>query len=159
MNTAVPSPLVIAAIVDWAKLQAAELRDPRVNILLRFGSPELAEAVGAQLDGHSGGREWYIVRPSSAVDAVRWRHKRPPEAPPGARILYLCVWAEGTDGHSQNAQSLADLRAVDVHEFLADPARFELAGEKRILARADEAAACFGKRSGWRRSSASPGRT
>jgi hypothetical protein len=139
-------PFVVDTIVRWAQRQIEPDSPPRINVRLVFGSTEIVAAVQAQLVNSEQG--WFIVRSSGDPDAVKLRHGRPPAADrpsavrPNAPLIYLLFWQPGDPRHDRNAQSLADLRAVDVSNILAD-ASFLLPWEEVIGVQCTQAAAAW----------------
>jgi hypothetical protein len=138
---------VVDTIVRWAQRQIEPDSPPRVNVRLVFGSTEIVAAVQAQLVNAEQG--WFIVRSSGDPDAVKLRHGRPPAADrpsavePDAPLIYLLFWQPGDPRHDRNAQSLADLRAVDVSNILADASSFLLPWEVAIDVQCADAAAAW----------------
>lgn len=138
-------PFVVDTIVRWAQRLVAPQSPPRMNYRLVFGSREVATAVAAALP--SSRTAWYVVRSSSDLDAVKLRHGRPAEPPNGVEpdtpLVYLLFWQPGDRGHDRNAQSLTDLRAVDVTQILSDPDSFVLPREEVIDHQCAQAAAAW----------------
>ncbi|WP_437733218.1 hypothetical protein [Sorangium sp. So ce1335] len=138
--------IVVDAICRWTERLVMPNSPPRVNVRLVFGTAALADAVGKELSSRSSERAWYLVRSSASPDAVRLRHGRPASLAPPAGVtartpvIYVLFWLPGERGHERNAQSLADIRAVDVPEVMGSCADLVLPAEESIQARCDEAA-------------------
>jgi hypothetical protein len=137
----------VDTIVRWARRQIEPNSPPRMNVRLVFGSSDIVSAVRTQLANSE--HAWFIVRSSGDPDAVKLRHGRPPavERPttvrPDAPIIYLLFWQPGDPRHDRNAQSLADLRAVDVAQILADASSFLLPWEEAIDVQCAEAGSAW----------------
>ena len=140
---------VIDAIARWAERQVARPYPPRIDFRIVFGGPEIAAGVQARLAASMCA--WFAVRSSGDAAAVKLRNGHPPETerpawvPADAPFFYLVFWQPGVRGHASHAQSLADLRGVDVAQILADPEGFVLPLEREIEAQAEEAAKAWGK--------------
>jgi hypothetical protein len=138
---------VVDTIVRWAERQADRDLPPRINFRLVFGNAEIVAEVRARLEQST--QAWFIVRSSGSPDAVAKRHGRPPddERPKGVRpdapIIYLLFWQPGDSRHDENAQSLADLNAIDIGQILGNASSFRLPWEERIDVRCAEAAAAW----------------
>ena len=152
--TAMPDPVqiqsfVIDAIARWAERQVARPYPPRLDFRIVFGGPEIAAGVQARLAQSIFA--WFAVRSSGDADAVKLRNGHPPETerpaqvPADAPFFYLVFWQPGVRGHASHAQSLADLRGVDVAQILADPEGFVLPLEREIETQAEDAARAWGK--------------
>jgi len=140
---------VIDAIARWAERQVVRPYPPRIDFRVVFGSLDIAVGVQARLAESKCA--WFAVRSSGDANAVRLRNGHPPEkerptwVPADAPFFYLVFWQPGVRGHASNAQSLADLRGVDVAQILADPEGFVLPLEREIEAQAEEAAKAWGR--------------
>jgi hypothetical protein len=145
-----PDPIetfVIDSISRWAERQVAPPCPPRIDIRFVFGSPAIAEGVGARLAGSAVAN--FAVRTSGDADAVKLRNHiqpRPAALGPDAPFVYLVFWLPGVKGHDSHAQSLADLRAVDVPQVLAGAETFVLPWEEEIARFAQEAAQAWGSK-------------
>ncbi len=143
-----PDPIetyVIDAISRWAERQVAPPCPPRIDMRFVFGNPAIAEGVSTRLAGSAAAH--FAVRSSGDADSVRLRNHmlpRPTGLAPGAPFVYLVFWLPGMKGHDSHAQSLADLRAVDVPQVLAGTERFVLPWEEEIARSAQEAAQAWG---------------
>jgi len=140
---------VIDAIARWAERQVVRPYPPRIDFRIVFGGPEISDGVRARLADSMCA--WFAVRSSGDADAVKLRNGHPPETerpawvPADAPFFYLVFWQPGVRGHASHAQSLADLRGVDVAQILAKPEHFVLPLEREIEAQAEEAAKAWGK--------------
>jgi len=139
----------IDAIVRWAERQVARPYPPRIDFRVVFGSPTIAAGVKDRLA--KSACAWFAVRSSGDTDAVKLRNGHPPEAerpasvPADAPYFYLVFWQPGVRGHVSHAQSLADLRGMDVAQILTDPEGFVLPLEQEIEAQTVGAAKAWGK--------------
>mgnify|MGYP005809889423 CR=1 FL=1 len=140
---------VIDTIARWAERQVVSPYPPRIDFRVVFGSPAIAAGVKDRLA--ESARAWFAVRSSGDGDAVKLRNGPPPEAERPASVsadapfFYLVFWQPGVRGHASHAQSLADLRGVDVAQMLADPEGFVLPLEREVESQAEDAAKAWGK--------------
>ncbi len=142
---------VVDAIARWAERQVAQPYPPRMDFRVVFGGADIVAGVQSRLAESTCA--WFAVRSSGDADAVKLRNGLPPKAerpasiPADAPFFYLVFWQPGAKGHASNAQSLADLRGVDVAQMLADPDGFVLPWERDIEGQADQVAKAWGKNS------------
>lgn len=134
---------VASVIARWLEQRVSGSGLPlRLNLRLLFGAPAVAAAVRAELEARSDERRRFFVRTSEDDDAVLLRHGRPVGVGPATTVVYVLFWLPGSDGHARNAQSLQDLRGIDVHALLGDE-QLVLDGERRIEEQIGAAAAAW----------------
>lgn len=135
---------VAAVIAQWVKERVATEPTLRANLRVVFGTRRIQEKVCALLEGSSDVHRTFRVRASSDENAVLLRNGRD-GVPLDRTLVYLVFWLPGEEAHDRNAQSLQDLRAVDVRDVLGDRSLW-LEAERAIASQAREAAAPWPER-------------
>lgn len=138
-----PTPVeerVAEILATWVRRSTANSRFPRVNLRFVLSEHGAYNRVRELLAESGDPGRTYCVRTSSDAEAVRYRNGTPPDTDPSSTFVFVLFWTPGVRGHEHNAQSLQDLRAVDVRDVLAADVGFELPLESAIYAQVDDAA-------------------
>jgi hypothetical protein len=131
---------VAEILAGWVRHTTASSRSSRVNLRFILSERGAIEHVRALLEGATDPGRVYCVRSSADPEAVRYRNGCPPDTDLTATFVFVLFWTPGVPGHEHNAQSLQDLRAVDVRDVLALDDRFEIALETAVAAQVKRAA-------------------